>query len=159
MGWAYTSSIRPNKVHVQDTRSSINTLLNAPCKVRTYLITTYNPNSAIDLSVGVLVGALPPPLELALLILPGRRSALLFRHRRQVGSQQWCRMWGTQQKACSPLLSTMLFSTWHRDYNDPSVQDLGDGQQGDGSDPPGGSQPFNLEVEFHKLHKLVKTQA
>jgi hypothetical protein len=69
------------------------------------------------------------------------------------------RLWEIATKNLFPLLSTMVFSTRHRDYNDLSVQDLGDGQHGDGSDQLGGLQPFNLEAEFRKLHKLVKTQA
>jgi predicted alpha/beta superfamily hydrolase len=57
------------------------------------------------------------------------------------------------------LLSTRAFSTRQKDYNDPSIQNLRDEQQGDNSDQPGGSQAFNLEAEFHKLQKLVKSKA
>jgi hypothetical protein len=54
----------------------------------------------------------------------------------------------------------MVFSTLNRKYNDPSVQNLGDGQHNEGSNQYGGSQPpFNLEAEFHKLQKLVQAQA
>ena len=54
----------------------------------------------------------------------------------------------------------MVFSIRNKEYNDPSVQDLGDWQHDEGSNQHGGSHlPLNLEVEFPKLQKLVQAQA
>jgi hypothetical protein len=53
----------------------------------------------------------------------------------------------------------MVYSTRQKDYNDPSVQNLGDRQQGGASNQAWASQPFNLEAKFRKLQKLVHTQA
>ena len=54
----------------------------------------------------------------------------------------------------------MVYSTRNRDYNDPKLEDLGDGQQGEGSNQHPEQQPsFNLEAEFLKLQKLVQAQA
>jgi hypothetical protein len=64
-----------------------------------------------------------------------------------------------QQKPCFHPLSTMVSSTRRKDYNDSSVQNLGDGQKGATSNQVRASQPFNQEAEFRKLQKLVQTQA
>ena len=54
----------------------------------------------------------------------------------------------------------MVYSTRNRDYNDPELQDLGDGQQDEESNQQAEPQPpFNLEAEFLKLQKLVQVQA
>jgi hypothetical protein len=46
----------------------------------------------------------------------------------------------------------MVYSTRNRDYNDPKLEDLGDGQQGEGSNQQPEQRPsFNLEEEFLKL--------
>jgi hypothetical protein len=92
---------KPNKVHAQVIHSSKNTILNGSCKVRNHLIITYNPNSTTDLSVTVLAGAPPLPLESKLSSQPNSaslrgRSILLVQHHRQVRSQHWHRLWGTQ---------------------------------------------------------------
>ena len=51
----------------------------------------------------------------------------------------------------------MVYSTRNRDYNDLELEDLGDGQQGEGSNQQPEQQPsFNLEAEFLKLQKLVQ---
>jgi hypothetical protein len=53
----------------------------------------------------------------------------------------------------------MVYSTRNRDYNDPELEDLGDGQQGEGSNQQPEQQPsFNFEAEFLKLQKLVQAQ-
>jgi hypothetical protein len=53
----------------------------------------------------------------------------------------------------------MVYSTRNKEYNDPSFQDLGDGQHDEDSNQQVGSQPpLNLEAEFRKLQKLVQVQ-
>jgi hypothetical protein len=50
------------------------------------------------------------------------------------------------------LPSTMVVSTRNMQYNDPNLQDLGEGQHGEGSNQQAGSQPpLNLDAEFRKL--------
>jgi hypothetical protein len=76
-------------IHTQVIHSSINTIINAPCKVRNYLISTYNPKSLIELIVKVLAGAPPPPLGSKLKChlhsaLFGRRIILLVQNLCQV---------------------------------------------------------------------------
>jgi hypothetical protein len=54
----------------------------------------------------------------------------------------------------------MVYSTRNMDYNDPELQDLGDGQQDEESNQQAEPQPpFNLEAELLKLQKLVQAQA
>jgi hypothetical protein len=61
---------------------------------------------------------------------------------------------------CSLHYQRWYILTRNRGYNDPELEDLGDGQQGEGSNQQLEQQPsFNLEVEFLKLQKLVQAQA
>jgi hypothetical protein len=53
----------------------------------------------------------------------------------------------------------MVGSTRNRDYNDPSVQNQGVGQQAGASNQVRASQHFDIEVEFRKLQHLVQSQA
>ena len=53
----------------------------------------------------------------------------------------------------------MVGSTRNRDYNDPSVQNQGAGQQAGASHQGRASQHFDIEAEFCKLQQLVQTQA
>jgi hypothetical protein len=53
----------------------------------------------------------------------------------------------------------MVCSTRNRDYNDPSVQNQGAGQQAGASNQARASQHFNIEAEFRKLQQLVQTKA
>jgi hypothetical protein len=53
----------------------------------------------------------------------------------------------------------MVCSTRNREYNNPSVQDQGEGQQGGASNQAWASQHFNIEAEFRKLQQLVQAQA
>ena len=49
----------------------------------------------------------------------------------------------------------MVYSTRNRDYNDPELEDLGVGQQGEGSNQkPEQQLSFNLEAEFLKVKKI-----
>jgi hypothetical protein len=53
----------------------------------------------------------------------------------------------------------MVGSTRNKDYNDPSVQNQGAGQQAGVSNQARASQHFDIEVEFRKLQRLVQAQA
>jgi hypothetical protein len=50
----------------------------------------------------------------------------------------------------------MVCSTRNREYNDPSVQNQGEGQKGGASNQAGASQHFNIEAKFRKLQHLVQ---
>jgi hypothetical protein len=52
----------------------------------------------------------------------------------------------------------MVCSTINREYNDSSVQNQTEAQQGGISNQAGASQPFNIEAEFRKLQQLVQAQ-
>jgi hypothetical protein len=53
----------------------------------------------------------------------------------------------------------MVGSTRNRDYNDPSVQNKGAGEQAGASNQARASQHFEIEAEFRKLQQLVQSQA
>ena len=53
----------------------------------------------------------------------------------------------------------MVGSTRNRDYNDPSVQNQGAGQQAGASNQARAPQHFDIEAEFRKLQQLVQSQA
>ena len=53
----------------------------------------------------------------------------------------------------------MVGSTRNRDYNDPSVQNQGAGQQAGASNQARVPQHFDIKAEFRKLQQLVQSQA
>ena len=53
----------------------------------------------------------------------------------------------------------MVGSTKNRDYNNPSVQNQGAGQQVGALNQARASKHFDIEAEFRKLQQLVQSQA
>jgi hypothetical protein len=64
-----------------------------------------------------------------------------------------------QQKPRFHPPPTMVGSTRNRDYNYPSVQNQGAGQQAGASNQARASQHFDIEAQFCKLQQLVQSQA
>jgi hypothetical protein len=98
------------------------------------IIRNINPNSLTDLSVGVLAGAHhrrrssgPRRYPTAPLLIEEALLLVLFPTRLDHNIGAVCGE--RNKKFCFHLSSTMVGSTRNRDYNDPSVQNQGAGQQ------------------------------